>query len=121
MTEIRADELEDEDFQTILSPDIEFTGSIGFARPFMIRGKVNGNIDAQGLLVIDEQAVVEAEVKADRVIIKGTVTGNVSGRQRVEICVTGRLFGNVSTPEIFMETGCVFNGKCTMTEKAVTQ
>jgi cytoskeletal protein CcmA (bactofilin family) len=117
MSEIRAEELEDDDFDTILSEDIEFKGDISFARPFMIRGTVNGNIDATGLLVIDEQAVVNADISADRVIIKGKVTGNVAGRQRVEITVTGRLQGNVTTPEILMETGCVFNGQCTMTGK----
>jgi cytoskeletal protein CcmA (bactofilin family) len=122
MSEIRAEELEDEDFETILSPDIEFSGNISFARPFMIRGKVTGNIDATGLLVIDEQAVVNADISADRVVIKGSVTGNVSGRERVEITVTGRLDGNVTTPEVFMETGCVFNGQCNMTKpKAGTQ
>ncbi|MDR3276900.1 MAG: polymer-forming cytoskeletal protein [Treponema sp.] len=117
MSEVRADELEDNDFDTILSPDIEFSGSLKFARPFLIRGHVSGDIDAQGLLVVDEEAVVEADISASRVIIKGTVTGDVSAGEKVELTVSGRLRGNVKAPEIFMETGCVFNGLCTMTEK----
>jgi len=58
-----------------------------------------------------------AEIKASRVVIRGTVTGNVTAGEKVEITVTGKLSGNVTAPEISMETGCVFNGRCTMTEK----
>jgi cytoskeletal protein CcmA (bactofilin family) len=117
MTDVHNDALEDEDFDTILSPDIEFSGSLNFEKPFLIRGKVSGEIAAQGLLVIDEEAKVDANINASRVIIRGSVKGDVTAAEKVEVTITGRLVGNVSAPEIFMETGCVFNGRCTMTEK----
>jgi cytoskeletal protein CcmA (bactofilin family) len=117
MTDVHNDVLEDEDFDTILSSDIEFSGILNFEKPFLIRGKVAGEIDARGLLVVDEEAVVEANVNASRVIIRGSVKGNVTAGEKVEITVTGKLVGNVTAPEVFMETGCVFNGRCTMTER----
>jgi cytoskeletal protein CcmA (bactofilin family) len=119
MTDVHNDILEDEDFDTILSPDIEFSGTLNFEKPFLIRGKVSGEITARGLLVIDEDAVVDANINAPRVIIRGSVKGDVIAAEKVEVAVTGRLVGNVSAPEIFMETGCVFNGRCTMTEKSM--
>jgi cytoskeletal protein CcmA (bactofilin family) len=118
MTDVHNDILDDEDFDTILSPDIEFSGTLNFEKPFLIRGKVSGEIAAQGLLVIDEEAVVDANINASRVIIRGSVKGDVTAAEKVEVAVTGRLVGNVKAPEIYMETGCVFNGRCTMTEKS---
>ncbi|MDR2258058.1 MAG: polymer-forming cytoskeletal protein [Treponema sp.] len=118
MTDVHNDILEDEDFDTILSPDIEFSGALNFEKPFLIRGKVSGEIAAQGLLVIDEEAVVNANINAPRVIIRGAVKGDVIAAEKVEVTITGRLAGNVTAPEIFMETGCVFNGRCTMTGKS---
>jgi cytoskeletal protein CcmA (bactofilin family) len=117
MTDVHNDVLEDEDFDTILSPDIDFSGILNFEKPLLIRGKVSGEIDAKGLLVVDELAVVEADINASRVIIRGSVRGNVSAEEKVEVTVTGKLMGNVTAPEVFMETGCVFNGRCTMTER----
>jgi cytoskeletal protein CcmA (bactofilin family) len=117
MTDVHNDFLEDEDFDTILSPDIDFTGTLNFEKPFLIRGRVAGEISATGLLVIDEEAVVNANISASRVIIRGQVKGDVTAAEKVEVTVTGKLIGNVTAPEIFMETGCVFNGRCTMTEK----
>ena len=120
MTEIQNEALEHEDFDniqfdTILSEDIEFSGTLIFEKPFMIRGKLSGDIFAKGLLVVDENAVVEANIQAPRVIIRGSVKGDVTAASKVEITVTGKLEGDVTAPEIFMETGCVFNGRCTMT------
>ena len=119
MTDVHNDALEDEDFDTILSEDIEFAGTLNFEKSFLIRGKLSGDISAKGLLVVDEKAVVEANIKASRVIIRGQVKGDVTAAEKVEVTVTGKLIGNVTAPEIFMETGCVFNGRCTMTEKSL--
>jgi len=114
MTDAYNDFMEDTDFDTILSSDIDFTGSLRFEKPFLIRGKVSGEINATGLLVIDEDAVVNANINALRVLIRGQVKGDITAVEKVEVTVTGRLAGNVISPEIYMETGCIFNGHCTM-------
>jgi cytoskeletal protein CcmA (bactofilin family) len=118
MTDVHSDSLEDDDFDTILSPDIDFSGALNFEKPFLIRGKVSGEIKATGLLVIDEEAVVNADIITSRVVIRGFVKGNITATEKVEITVTGKLEGDVSVPEISMEAGCMFNGRCTMTEKS---
>lgn len=117
MTEIRNDVMDEEDFDTILSSDIEFSGTLIFTKPFLIKGRVMGEIDATGYLVIAEGAVVEANVRAPSVIIRGSVRGNVFATDRVEIAVSGSLVGDIAAPEILMEKGCVFNGSCAMTKR----
>jgi cytoskeletal protein CcmA (bactofilin family) len=117
MTDVHNDTLEDEDFDTILSKDINFSGALTFEKPFMIQGKLSGNIVAKGVLVVDEEAVVEANINASKVIIRGSVKGDVTASEKVEVTTTGKLIGNVKSPEILMETGCTFNGRCTMMEK----
>jgi cytoskeletal protein CcmA (bactofilin family) len=116
MTDVHKDMLEYEDYDTILSKYIDFSGTLKFDKPFLIRGRLSGEIVASGLLVIDEEAVVQANIRASKVIIRGAVTGDVVATERVELTIRGKLVGNVSAPEVFMETGCLFNGKCTMTK-----
>ena len=117
MTDVHSESLEDDDFDTILSSDIDFSGKLNFKKPFLIRGRVTGEIDASGLLVIDEEAIVNANIKTTRVIIRGYVKGDVVAAEKVEVAITGKLDGNLTAPEIYMETGCTFNGRCTMTGK----
>ena len=54
-------DMEDEAFDTIVENDISFTGTIKMKKAFMIRGKVNGKIDSTSDLVIDSDAVVNAD------------------------------------------------------------
>lgn len=117
MIESRNEVLEEDDFDTILSQDIDFSGTLSFEKPFLIRGKLTGEILAKSLLVIDEEAVVDADITAPQVIIRGRVKGNINAAERLEITLTGRLYGNITTAEISMEIGCVFNGRCTMVER----
>jgi cytoskeletal protein CcmA (bactofilin family) len=117
MADVQNDTLENEDFDTILSEDIEFSGILNFEKPFLVRGKLCGEIIATGLLVVDENAVVEANIRASRVVIRGSVKGDVTAAEKVEITISGKLVGNVTAPEIYMESGCVFNGRCTMIER----
>ncbi|MDR2759193.1 MAG: polymer-forming cytoskeletal protein [Spirochaetaceae bacterium] len=117
MTDIHNDVVEDEDFDTILSSDIDFSGTINFEKPFLIRGRVSGKIAAKSLLVVDETAVVDADINAAAVVIRGSVKGNITVSEKLEITTTGKLTGNVITPEFLMENGCIFNGRCTMTER----
>jgi cytoskeletal protein CcmA (bactofilin family) len=117
MTDIHNDVLEDDDFDTVLSPDIDFSGTLTFEKSFLVRGKLSGDIEASGILLIDEHALVEADIKADKVIVRGSVKGNIMATDRIEITLTGKLEGNVNAPEINMESGCIFNGKCTMARK----
>ncbi len=121
MTDVHNDMLDDEDFDTILSSDIDFSGTLTFEKPFLIRGRLSGQIISNGLLVIDENAVVEANISASRVIIRGEVKGNIVATDKVEIAIMGKLIGNVSAPEVLMETGCVFNGQCTMTKRPYSE
>ena len=121
MTDMHNDILDDDDFDTVLSRDIDFSGTLNFEKPFLIRGKVSGVISANGPLVIDEEAVVHADISTTRVVIRGFVKGDVTASEKVEVTVSGKLEGNVTAPEILMETGCVFNGRCTMTGKSREQ
>jgi cytoskeletal protein CcmA (bactofilin family) len=106
--------LDDDDYDTILSEDIDFKGMLYFEKSFLIKGKLEGTIDARGILLVDTSAEVVADIKADKVIIRGSVTGDVMARQKVEVTLTGKLLGNVHAPEIQMESGCMFNGLCRM-------
>ncbi|MDR2494478.1 MAG: polymer-forming cytoskeletal protein, partial [Spirochaetaceae bacterium] len=117
MTDMRSDVLEDEDFDTILSSDIDFSGTLRFEKPFLIRGRLSGEIIAHGLLMIDTDAVVAATINAPQVIVRGLVRGNITASDKIELTSGGKVIGNVHTPVMSMESGCLFNGVCAMDEK----
>jgi cytoskeletal protein CcmA (bactofilin family) len=114
MIDICNDALTEDYFDTVLSPDFDFCGVINFEKSFLVRGKVSGEISSQGTLLIDEGSIVDADITAERIIIRGSVVGNIKAAARLEISSTGKLEGNIQAPEINFEMGCIFNGKCVM-------
>jgi cytoskeletal protein CcmA (bactofilin family) len=117
MTDVQINAVDEEQLDTILSEDVDFSGTLIFKKPLMIKGKLSGDIKATGDLYIGEDAVVAASIEANIVSVKGKVTGNVTAAERVELSASGAIAGDVDAPEVIMEGGSLFNGRCTMRRK----
>ncbi|MBQ3670330.1 MAG: polymer-forming cytoskeletal protein [Treponema sp.] len=112
-------DLEEDDFDTVLADDIVFSGNIKFTKPFMIRGKVFGSIDATSDLVIDTGATVRLDsngVVADRILVRGSVEGNIMAKKLVFVSSTGSVKGDIVASQVVLEPGSLFSGRCTMTK-----
>ncbi|HOK02783.1 MAG TPA: polymer-forming cytoskeletal protein [Spirochaetota bacterium] len=99
---------------TVFNKNTEFYGDLSFKKSLQINGKFEGEITSGNFLVIGEEAFVKANIKADIVIIKGTVHGNVEAISRLEIHTGGKLYGNIRTKKLMISDGVVFEGKCEM-------
>src|SRR5207244_9068752 len=94
-----------QDVRVSLGPDAEVTGKLSFATPTRIEGKLKGELRATDLLVIGAQAVVQANVHAEKLVVLGEVRGQVHGASRVEICSGGRLYGDIETKCLVVQEG----------------
>ncbi len=106
--------VDENEIDTILAEDFDFSGTLNFDKSLMIKGRLTGDVNASGDLYIDEDAVVEARVKANIVSLKGTVKGDILADTRVELFASASVDGDITAPDIVMESGCRFNGICTM-------
>lgn len=114
MTEVQITGIDEEQLDTILAQDVEFAGEMLFTKPLMIKGKVSGIVRSASDLYIDEKAEVEADIVANIVSVKGRVKGNISAKEKVELFASSSVDGDVSAPQVTMETGCRLNGACRM-------
>jgi cytoskeletal protein CcmA (bactofilin family) len=99
---------------TVFNKNTEFYGDLTFKKSLQINGKFEGEIRAGAYLVVGEEAVIKANIKADTVIIKGKVYGNIEAVTRLEIHTNGKLYGNIRTKKLMISDGVVFEGKCEM-------
>jgi cytoskeletal protein CcmA (bactofilin family) len=65
-------------------------------------------------LVVKGEIYSEDEIDAREIIIKGKVTGNVRGSQRVEIVPAGILHGNIQAPRVVIADSGLFEGNIEM-------
>ena len=110
-------DLEEEDFDTVLATDIDFSGDVELKKPLMIKGVFSGSINSESALSIEEGAMVKADVKACSLVVKGQLEGDVVAETVVRIYPTGKLSGDVTAPEVILDSGCYFTGNCKMTKE----
>jgi cytoskeletal protein CcmA (bactofilin family) len=121
LREVRIDQIDENEVDTILAEDIDFSGVLSFQRPLMIKGRFQGEIKASSDLYIGEKAVVKAKIEADTVSSKGRIEGDVLAHSRVEFFSTATMLGDLTTPDLVMESGCQYNGRCTMSREKPAQ
>ncbi|MGA2987099.1 MAG: polymer-forming cytoskeletal protein [Terriglobia bacterium] len=87
-------------------------GDVSGSEDLTIFGQFEGTINLQGhCLTIGPEGKVKAEIQAARVVIHGSVHGNISVRERVEIYKSGHVVGDLIAPGISIEDGAYFKGK----------
>ncbi len=102
------------DVHTILGPESSFEGKLVFEGTVRIDGNFKGQIKTDNVLVIGQGARVEANVEVGSIVINGEVIGDVTAKQLVEIHAPGKLRGNISTPQLMIAKGVIFEGSCKM-------
>lgn len=120
MSKTSITEILESEIDTVLAEDIDFTGELKFSKSLMIKGKFDGKINADGHLFIGPNAHVKAEIKTGKLTCYGKIDGPVFAKERVELSKESILNGDVTTPDIIIESGCKFNGRCIMDEKQHT-
>jgi cytoskeletal protein CcmA (bactofilin family) len=87
-------------------------GKITSAQDLRIDGKVEGTIEVGDHgLIIGESAAVKANLAAKSILISGSVTGNVTARERVDLQATGTVTGDITAPRLVVVDGAVIKGK----------
>ncbi len=109
-----ADKKTNSDIIAFLGNGTEFDGKLLLKGSVRIDGVFKGEILGTGTLIIGEGANVEADITIDNLLIFGNVKGNLEIRERVEICSTGKLFGDLRTPGFVVQEGATFDGDCRM-------
>lgn len=83
------------------------------------RGQFDGTIDGElvstGQLIIGAPAVINAKVSGDVVIVYGRINGNIRCSEKLELRSGAKVYGDISSPKLFIEDGVVFEGFCQMT------
>jgi cytoskeletal protein CcmA (bactofilin family) len=97
--------------KNVLSSDVEIKGSIKFSGELTFDGKIEGEIQTDGLLTLGDSAVVNGNINAQSVIVRGKVTGNIHAKEKIEIKAKTELFGDIRATKLTVEEGVTFVGK----------
>ena len=90
----------------------EFIGELSFKGSFRIDGHFKGKIQSDSMLIVGDQARIEADVWIGHIIIGGLIKGNIHASNKVEINNKGRVIGTIITPNLVVEEGAYLEATC---------
>ena len=99
---------------TLITSGCYFEGKLYCKNDSRIGGRVEGQIISEGLLIIEEGGFISADIKADEVVVHGTVKGELQATGKVDLNKTSRFEGDITTPTLVIQEGAKFNGRCFM-------
>ncbi len=119
---IRGRRPNDEAPERTIDISAQMQGTLSFKEPvnLKINGHFSGTLEVRGTLTIGNEAVVEAHITGDNIIIGGKVKGDIIAKKMLVLMPTGTLTGNISTPKLNIVEGAIFRGQCQMVDDLLT-
>lgn len=98
------------------------TGDTTFQMMLRVDGHLTGTVTSDGgTLIVGNNGQLDANVTVGVAQVNGTVNGDVTASEKIQLGRTARVVGNITTPKLVIEDGAVFEGGCTMLKARESQ
>jgi cytoskeletal protein CcmA (bactofilin family) len=104
---------------SILSGNVEMTGSLSSPNELHIYGAVDGNVRAAELTIFAGGSV-KGDVVAESVLVHGTVDGRIHAK-KVQLCCGAIVRGDITHSSLGVDTGSTFEGVSKRSDNPATE
>ena len=101
-------------FTTSVGAGSVFTGTIGGEGHTIVLGRVEGNSELNGTLVVGEGGSWVGDITAKNVVIAGQLEGSIVAQEKIEILSTAQIRGSLTCSVIAIAEGAVHDGEIHM-------
>jgi cytoskeletal protein CcmA (bactofilin family) len=102
------------DRNSVLGPTLYFKGDLSADEDLLIQGRVEGSVTHTQRLTVGPQGTVKANIKAQLIVVEGTVEGDLSAEKSIFVKETAKVWGNISAPSVSILEGASFSGNIDM-------
>jgi cytoskeletal protein CcmA (bactofilin family) len=103
--------------ETLIGNGTTFKGDITVSNSLRVDGILIGNVKEAANVIVGETAQVKGNINANYVVIDGTVEGNITAGECIELLTKSKVTGDLTTTILSITEGAVFKGKSLMLEK----
>jgi cytoskeletal protein CcmA (bactofilin family) len=106
--------------KNVLGSDVEIKGTLKFAGELTFEGKLEGEIHTDGTLNLGDSAIINGNIEAQSVVVRGKVNGNITAKDKIDIKAKAELFGDIKATKLVIEEGVTYVGKTEVNPNKVT-
>lgn len=100
---------------SLIAAGLEVNGIVSFSGALHVDGKIKGDVfaaeDPHAVVTIGPKGCIEGQVKVPRVLLEGTVVGDIVASDSVELGASAHVAGNIYYQKIEMSSGAAVNGR----------
>jgi len=100
---------------SVIGENSVFEGRFYVSGSILIEGKFDGEIKTEDHLTVGPTGKVKTDIYARKVTVGGTLIGNITASEEVDLLANGKVLGNISTPKLNVEDGVLIQGMVTIT------
>jgi cytoskeletal protein CcmA (bactofilin family) len=102
-----------EKLESFVGSNSHFRGDIKTKGTLRIDGSLEGNVDADWL-ILGEKASIKGDVTVRGFVVGGRVEGTITAREILEIKAKGHVIGDISTVKLTVVEGGILQGNSMM-------
>ena len=103
-----------------IGPAVFIDGELVSTEPLRLDGEIRGDVVMRNAeLTIGQAAKVDADIRGSRVLILGTVNGNVTATERIELGATANVTGGLTANKVVIVDGARFTGRVDMDRRTI--
>ena len=95
---------------TRLGKSVKIIGEVTSDEELYLDGDLEGSLELNNRLTVGPNSTVKANIRAQEVIVFGTIKGNVESESRVSLRTGASIVGDIKTAGIVIEDGAYFKG-----------
>jgi cytoskeletal protein CcmA (bactofilin family) len=103
---------------SVLGPTLHFKGELHADEELLIKGRIEGSITHSQRITVCAEGTVTANVRAQVIVVEGTLQGDLTAEKSVMVKETAKLRGNITAPSVSIVEGAHFNGGIDMEKRA---
>ena len=94
---------------------MKIIGDVTSDEELYLDGDLEGSLELNNRLTIGPNSKVSANIRAQEIIVFGTIKGNVESESRVSLRTGASIVGDIKTAGIVIEDGAYFKGSVDIT------
>jgi cytoskeletal protein CcmA (bactofilin family) len=97
--------------ETVIASDVDITGNIKAGGSVHLHGKLQGDLDCAGDVVIGASADIKGNLVCSSASISGSVNGNITARDRIQLHGNARVHGDLKAKRLTVEESVTYVGR----------
>jgi cytoskeletal protein CcmA (bactofilin family) len=100
----------------MISQGTELRGSVNTKNDIRISGKIDGEVRAEGKVILTNDGFIKGDIYASEADIAGKVDGEIVTSKKLVLRQSAGITGDINTQTLLVEEGAVFEGACKMSK-----